>query len=160
MSVITPTPIPIHPYSGQQGWITLPQLAHQIVLLTPANEGPSRKALHFLRTWCCKSTHARLTQTRSLFKGVKPSVHHKMLHKIPRTDQGRHCWESDKWLFLEKYECHLRRKEKCHALPHRFDIQPKACHSVQPYTRPTNLPHLPKARRHLPHAVSLQSSHY
>jgi hypothetical protein len=34
-------------------------------------------------------------------------------------------------------------------------IQPKACRSVQPYRRPTNLPHLPRARRHLPHAVKL-----
>ena len=25
-----------------------------------------------------------------------------------------------------------------------FDIQPKACRSVQPYRRPTNLPHLPE----------------
>jgi hypothetical protein len=32
--------------------------------------------------------------------------------------------------------------------------------SVQQYKTPTNLPHLPKARRHLPYAVSLQSSHY
>jgi len=39
-------------------------------------------------------------------------------------------------------------------------IQPKACRSVQLYRRPINLPHLPKARRHLPHAVGLQSPHY
>jgi hypothetical protein len=31
---------------------------------------------------------------------------------------------------------------------------------VQPCSRPTNLPHLPEARRQLPHAVRLQSSHY
>jgi len=31
---------------------------------------------------------------------------------------------------------------------------------VQPYRRPTNLPHLPEARRHLPHAVRLKASHY
>ena len=60
---------------------------------------------------------------------------------------------------METYRCHLWGKEKCHALPHRFDIQPKACHSVLPYRRPINLPHLPEARRHLPHAVRLQSSH-
>jgi hypothetical protein len=30
--VLTPTPNPIHPYSGQQGWTTLPQLAYQILL--------------------------------------------------------------------------------------------------------------------------------
>jgi hypothetical protein len=39
----------------------------------------------------------------------------------------------------------LWRKLKCHALPHRFDTQPKACRSVQPYRRPTDLPHLPEA---------------
>jgi hypothetical protein len=54
---------------------------------------------------------------------------------------------------------HLWRKEKCHALPHRFGIQPKAHRSVQPYRRPTNLPHSPESRRHLPHAVRLHSSH-
>jgi hypothetical protein len=35
---ITSAPTPIHPYSGQQGWKTLPQLNYQI-LLTPANQG-------------------------------------------------------------------------------------------------------------------------
>ena len=39
----------------------------------------------------------------------------------------------------------LENRRRCHALPHRFDIQPKACRSVQLYRRPTNLPHLPKA---------------
>ena len=40
ISTVTPTPVPIsfHPYSGQKGWKTLPQLAYQI-LLTPANQG-------------------------------------------------------------------------------------------------------------------------
>jgi len=47
----------------------------------------------------------------------------------------------------------------CHAL-HGFDIQPQACRSVQPYRRPTNLPHLPKTRRRLPHAVRLQPHVY
>ena len=74
--------------------------------------------------------------------------------KIPRTDQGRHCRERHKQYVLEKYKCHLWRKEKRHALPHRFGI-PKACRSVQPYRRPTKLPHLPEARQHLPHAVRL-----
>jgi len=37
-STITPTPIPIHPNSGQQGRTTLLQLANQI-LLTHANQG-------------------------------------------------------------------------------------------------------------------------
>jgi len=36
-SSLTPTPIPIHLSSGQQGWKALPQLAYQI-LLTPANQ--------------------------------------------------------------------------------------------------------------------------
>ena len=39
-------------------------------------------------------------------------------------------------------------------------VQPKACRSMQPYRRPTNLPHLPEAGRHLPHAVGMQPSHY
>jgi hypothetical protein len=37
ISTLTPTPIPINPFSGQQMWKTLPQLAYQIPL-TPANE--------------------------------------------------------------------------------------------------------------------------
>jgi hypothetical protein len=48
ISTLTPTPIPIHPYSGQQGWKTLPQLAYQI-LRTPANQGLQQKGFSFLR---------------------------------------------------------------------------------------------------------------
>jgi hypothetical protein len=44
ISTLTPTPIPIHPSSGQQGWKTLLQLAYQI-LLTPANKGLQQKWL-------------------------------------------------------------------------------------------------------------------
>jgi hypothetical protein len=52
----------------------------------------------------------------------------------------------------------LEKRWICHALPHRFDIQRKVCRSVQLYRfSPTNLPHLPEAIRHLPHAVRLQS---
>ena len=39
--------IPIHPYTGQQGWKTLPQLAYQI-FLTPANQGLQQKGFSFL----------------------------------------------------------------------------------------------------------------
>jgi hypothetical protein len=46
VSTLTPTPIPIHPYSGQQGWKNLPQLAYQI-LLTPANQGIQQKGSPF-----------------------------------------------------------------------------------------------------------------
>jgi hypothetical protein len=59
-----------------------------------------------------------------------------------------------KYLILDKCKCHLWRKGKCHTLLHRFDIHPKACRSVQPHSKPTNLPRLPEARRHLPHAVT------
>jgi hypothetical protein len=38
ISTLTPKPTPNHPYTGQQEWKTLPQLAYQI-LLTPANHG-------------------------------------------------------------------------------------------------------------------------
>jgi len=72
-------------------------------------------------------------------KGFKPSVC-KVLQKIPRTDQGRHCRERHNQLILEECNCHLWREEECHALPHKFVIQPKVCRSVQPYKRPTNLP--------------------
>jgi len=54
----------------------------------------------------------------------------------------------------------LEKKRRCHALPHRFNIQPKACRSVQPYRRPANLPHLPEARWHLPFVFLLQPSRY
>ena len=103
---LTSTPIPTHPYSGQQ--------YHQ-------------------STKCC-------TKSKNWSKKI-------MLRKIlvvPRV----------------KCKCHLWRKQKCHALPYGSDTQPKACRSVQPCSRPTNLPHLPEARRQLPHAVRLQSSHY
>jgi hypothetical protein len=35
-----------HPYTGQQEWETLPQLAYQ-VLLTPANQGLQQKGSPF-----------------------------------------------------------------------------------------------------------------
>ena len=43
------------------------------------------------------------------------------------------------------------KKEKCHVLLHRLDIQTKACRSVQPYNRrlTDDLPHLSEARRYL-----------
>jgi hypothetical protein len=97
-------------------------------------------------------------QTRSyiITKGLKPSVH-KKLHKIPWIFHGRHFSKRYECfiMFLKKCKCHPWRKEKYHALPHRFDVQPKVCRSVQPYRRPTHLPHLPKARWHLLHAVRL-----
>jgi hypothetical protein len=46
ISTLIPTPIPIHPSSGQQGLKTLPQLAYQI-LQTPANEGLQQKGSPF-----------------------------------------------------------------------------------------------------------------
>jgi len=53
------------------------------------------------------------------------------------------------------------QKKICHALPHRHDFPLGACCSpAQKCKRPTNLPHLPKAWRHLSHAVRLQTSHY
>jgi hypothetical protein len=51
-------------------------------------------------------------------------------------------------------------EKNCDALPHKFDIRPKVRRSVQPCRRRTNLSHLPKARRHLPHAVRLPPSHF
>jgi hypothetical protein len=48
--ILTPTPIPIHPYSGQQGWKTLPQLAIAQILLTPANQGLQQKGSPFSQT--------------------------------------------------------------------------------------------------------------
>ena len=50
ISTITPTPIPTHQSSGQQGWKTLPQLAYQM-LLTSANKGLQRQALHFSKCY-------------------------------------------------------------------------------------------------------------
>ena len=115
--------------------------------------GPSVDRLHFLDP-CAP------TQTRSFIKqGFNSSVH-KVQHKIPQELIKEGIVENYIKLILEKYKCRFWIIEKCHALPHRFDIQPTACCSVQPHIRPTNLPHLLKARRHLPLAVRLQSSHY
>ena len=51
----------------------------------------------------------------------KPIVH-KVLHKIPRTDHGGNVEKDLSNSFWKNAS--VWRKEKCHALPHRLDIQP------------------------------------
>ena len=51
---------------------------------------------------------------------------------------------SRKTLVIHLGKCHLWKKEKCHALLYKSDIQPTACRSMQPLRRPTNLPHRQK----------------
>jgi len=62
-----------------------------------------------------------------------------MLQKIPRSDQGRHCRERHKNSFWNNASV-TWRNGKCHALPLIFDIQSKACRSVQPWEGPSICP--------------------
>ena len=70
---------------------------------------------------------------------------HEMQYKIALIDQGTYCQETHV-APIRQMQVSPLEKRKCHALPHIFDIQPKACHSIQPYRRPASLPHLPKPR--------------
>jgi hypothetical protein len=120
-------------------------------IIITSNEGLQQKGSPF-------------SQISMLQKHTCTSNANKVLHKKVSKHQFTKCYtrcqELTKEDIIKKDTTHsgimqvsTLEKRKCHALPHRFYIQPKACRSVQSYRRPTNLPHLPEAKQHLPHAV-------
>ena len=83
ISTLTPTPIPIHPSSGQQGWKTLPLLIHQI-LLTPANQGLQQTSSPDLDAVKARM-HVQHKLGPKLKKAANRQSTHKVLHKIQNT---------------------------------------------------------------------------
>ena len=59
------TPIPTHPYSGQQGWKTLPQHAKQL-LSTTANQGLQQRGFPFRQLSMLQMLTCRQIRLRSL----------------------------------------------------------------------------------------------
>ena len=140
ISTLTLTSIPLIHLLASKGGKPSPSLPTRYSKHQPTRAF-RRKALHFLKSRSLKS-HMH--------------VQHKLGPKLKKVQtispqsapQDTKNWSrkalSRKTLVIHLGKCHLWKKEKCHALLYKSDIQPTACRSMQPLRRPTNLPHRQK----------------